>query len=41
MDFLFEAGVILALLVANGIFAMAEIAVVSSRKTKLQPGRSG
>jgi putative hemolysin len=36
MDFLFEAGVILALLVANGIFAMAEIAVVSSRKTKLR-----
>lgn len=36
MHFLFEVGIILALLVANGIFAMAEIAVVSARKTKLR-----
>lgn len=33
---LFEALVILALLVANGVFAMAEIAVVSARKARLR-----
>jgi putative hemolysin len=32
----FEIGIILLLLVANGIFAMAEIAVVSSRKSRLR-----
>lgn len=36
MDILFEITVILLLLVANGIFAMAEIAVVSSKKSKLR-----
>lgn len=36
MEFLFEVAVILGLLLANGVFAMAEIAVVSSRKAKLK-----
>jgi putative hemolysin len=36
VDFVFEIGIILALLVANGIFAMAEIAVVSAKKSKLK-----
>lgn len=35
-EVLFEVAVILVLLIANGIFAMAEIAVVSSRKAKLR-----
>lgn len=34
---LFELGLLLVLLLANGVFAMAEIAVVSSRKARLQP----
>lgn len=34
---LFELGLLLVLLIANGVFAMAEIAVVSSRKARLQP----
>ncbi|OYW31539.1 MAG: hypothetical protein B7Z47_00790 [Chthoniobacter sp. 12-60-6] len=34
---LFELGLLFALLIANGIFAMAEMAVVSSRKARLQP----
>lgn len=34
---LFELGLLFALLIANGIFAMAELAVVSSRKARLQP----
>lgn len=34
---LFELGLLLVLLIANGIFAMAEIAVVSSRKARLLP----
>jgi putative hemolysin len=33
---LFEIGLLLVLLLANGVFAMAEIAVVSSRKARLQ-----
>ena len=33
---LFELSIIFALLVANGIFSMAEIAIVSSRKAKLR-----
>jgi putative hemolysin len=36
VEVFFEVGVILVLLVANGVFAMAEIAVVSSRKGKLK-----
>ena len=36
MDAFFEVCVILLLLVANGVFAMAEIALVSSRKAKLR-----
>ncbi len=32
----FEIGIILLLLVANGVFAMAEIAVVSARKARLR-----
>lgn len=36
VDILFEIAVIFALLLANGVFAMAEIAVVSSKKTKLK-----
>lgn len=35
-DILYEAGIILALVVANGIFAMSEMAVVSVRKARLQ-----
>jgi beta-lactamase superfamily II metal-dependent hydrolase len=31
-----EAGIILLLLVANGVFAMAEIAIVAARKTRLR-----
>lgn len=34
---LFELGLLLVLLIANGVFAMAEIAVVSSRRARLQP----
>lgn len=34
-EVLFEIGVIVLLLLANGVFAMAEIAVVSSRKSRL------
>lgn len=34
---LFELGLLLVLLIANGVFAMAEIAVVSSRKARLLP----
>lgn len=34
---LFELGLLFVLLIANGIFAMAELAVVSSRKARLQP----
>lgn len=33
---IFELGLLLVLLLANGVFAMAEIAVVSSRKARLQ-----
>lgn len=33
----FELGLLFVLLIANGIFAMAEIAVVSSRRARLQP----
>lgn len=33
----FELGLLFVLLIANGIFAMAELAVVSSRKARLQP----
>jgi len=36
MDLLFEFFIILLLLAANGVFAMAEIAVVSSRKGRLR-----
>jgi putative hemolysin len=36
MGLLLEFGIIVALLVANGVFAMAEIAVVSSRKGRLR-----
>jgi len=36
MDSLFEIVLIFALLIGNGVFAMAEIAIVSSRKGKLQ-----
>lgn len=36
MEFVYEIAVILLLLVANGVFAMAEIAVVSARKAKLK-----
>jgi len=35
-EILFECGVILVLLMANGVFAMTEIAVVSSRKARLR-----
>lgn len=42
---LFELGLLLALLIANGVFAMAEIALVSSRRARLQvladEGKSG
>lgn len=34
---LFELALLLVLLIANGVFAMAEIAVVSSRRARLQP----
>lgn len=34
---LFELGLLFALLIANGIFAMAEMSVVSSRRARLQP----
>ena len=33
---LFEVSIIFALLIANGVFAMAEIAVVSSKKGRLR-----
>jgi putative hemolysin len=33
---LWEALVIILLLIANGVFAMSEIAIVSSRKARLQ-----
>lgn len=36
MDSLFEIVLIFALLIGNGVFAMTEIAIVSSRKGKLQ-----
>jgi putative hemolysin len=36
MELLLEFSIIIALLIANGIFAMAEIAVVSSRKNRLR-----
>ena len=36
-----ELAVILILLVFNGIFAMAEIALVSSRKARLQERAEG
>jgi len=36
MGYLFEIGVILILLVLNGLFAMSELAVVSSRRTRLE-----
>ncbi|MGZ8940342.1 MAG: CNNM domain-containing protein, partial [Limisphaerales bacterium] len=36
MVLLAEFGIIIALLLANGVFAMAEIAVVSSRKNRLR-----
>jgi len=35
-DILFEAGIILALVFANGIFSMSEMAIVSVRKARLQ-----
>jgi putative hemolysin len=35
-EILIEIGILLTLLVANGVFAMAEIAVVSSRKARLK-----
>jgi putative hemolysin len=35
-QFIFELFIILLLLVANGIFAMSELAVVSARKTRLE-----
>ena len=38
MALLAEFGIIIALLLANGVFAMAEIAVVSSRKGRLRAG---
>ncbi len=34
--FIFEAGLILLLMLLNGLFAMAELAVVSARKARLQ-----
>lgn len=34
---LFELGLLFALLIANGIFSMAEMSVVSSRRARLQP----
>ena len=36
MELLVEFSIIIALLFANGLFAMAEIAVVSSRKNRLR-----
>lgn len=36
MDTLFEVGIILVLLLANGLFAMAEISVVSARRARLR-----
>jgi len=36
MEVLYELGVVLALTVANGIFAMSEMAVVSARRARLQ-----
>ena len=36
MEILFEISIILVLLLANGLFAMAEISVVSSRKARLR-----
>ncbi len=36
MDVLFESTVILLLILANGVFALAEIAVVSARKARLE-----
>jgi putative hemolysin len=35
-SFVFEASIIVLLIILNGIFAMSEIAVVSARKTRLQ-----
>jgi putative hemolysin len=35
-DFLAQLGVILVLVIANGIFSMAELSIVSSRKVRLQ-----
>ncbi len=36
MGYLFEIGVIFILLILNGLFAMSELAVVSSRRTRLE-----
>ena len=36
MSYLFEIAIILILIVINGIFAMAEFAIVSAKKTRLQ-----
>lgn len=36
MDIAFEIGVIFVLLLANGVFAMAEIAIVSAKRAKLK-----
>ena len=36
MSYLFEIVIILVLILINGIFAMAEFAIVSAKKTRLQ-----
>jgi len=38
---LFEAGIILLLLLANGVFSMTEIAVISARKSRLRERAEG
>lgn len=40
-DFLIQFGVILLLVIANGVFSMSEMAVVSSRKVRLQQRAEG